>query len=327
MNNNDIIKSYLDQYPNLANMTLAKKIYNENKIKFTTLEYVRERIRYYRGACGLKKLQTLKTDKYLNQEKLEKKYNLPKSIKQKYKPYKIIGNRGLIFADVHIPFQNNDAIETMFNYTINKNLDFIIILGDLIDCFDISSFNKEPNKVRLRKEIELAKKFLQELTRIYPKAKIYYKFGNHCKRYDTYLINHAPELYDISEIKLNVLLDLYNLGINYIEEERYIDLMGLYLLHGHEMKRSIINPINAARGLYLRTKTTSLVAHFHQKSEHPAKTISGKIQTCWSIGCLCQLNPKWLPINDWENGFALYERYDHNYWGIDNKKIIKNRVV
>jgi len=67
---------------------------------------------------------------------------------QTYKAYNIVGTKGLITADYHIPFQNNDAIKVMLDYTINKDLDFIIILGDFIDCFDVSYFNKEPNIIR-----------------------------------------------------------------------------------------------------------------------------------------------------------------------------------
>ena len=88
----NIIKKYLDEFPNLANNTLANKIYKENKLVFKDKEQVRSNIRYYKGKSGGLNLRELKEVKYLNQNKLEEKYNLPPSIKQIYKPYKIIGN-------------------------------------------------------------------------------------------------------------------------------------------------------------------------------------------------------------------------------------------
>ena len=124
-NKQDIIKSYLDEYPNLKTMTLAKKIYGENKLLWNNIETVRSAIRKLRGTSGKKELKKLNTDKYLSKEKIIEKYNLPPSIERKYEPYRIIGNYGLIFGDLHIPFHNNDAISRMFDYTINKNILFL----------------------------------------------------------------------------------------------------------------------------------------------------------------------------------------------------------
>ncbi len=146
MNNHELIKKYLSEYPNLPNMTLAKKIYNENKLLFPSLETVRSTIRKFRGAMGADKLKNITDETFLTEQAKIKKYNLPESIEQAYDPYKIIGNKGLIFADLHIPFHDTNAIETMFDFTINKNIDTIILNGDITDCYDLSKFDKEPNK-------------------------------------------------------------------------------------------------------------------------------------------------------------------------------------
>jgi predicted phosphodiesterase len=323
----DIIKQYLDKFPNLASMTLAKKIYNENKLNCSSLDSVRTQIRTLKGSCGKKKLNKIKTEKYLSKEKLELKYNLPASIEHVYEPYIITGNKGLIFADAHIPFHNIKAFETMFDYTINKDIDFIIILGDFMDCFDISYFDREPNLIRFNDERKQTKEFLIELKRIYSKAKIYYKFGNHEKRFENYLIRKAPEIYDCEEFRLEILLDLFNLGIKYIPEDKYIQMQELSFIHGHEYARGVSSPANPARTFFLRSKSICLGAHFHQSSEHTESKINGDIITDWSIGCMCGLHPKYAPLNKWNSGFALYQRHDDNFWKIDNKRIIQGHVV
>ena len=98
----NIVRKYLDKFPNLKSLTLSKKIYNENKLVFKNIENIRTQIRNLRGSKGKKDLKLLATTKYLSKKKIEEKYNLPSSIESEYKPYKIIGNHGLIFADVHI---------------------------------------------------------------------------------------------------------------------------------------------------------------------------------------------------------------------------------
>jgi hypothetical protein len=327
MTKQEIINKALDEFPNTANLTLAKKIYNENKLLFGDVESIRTAIRTRKGSKGIESLKKLKDDKYLTQEKRILKYNLPESIETIYEPFVITGNKGLIFGDVHVPFHSIQALESMFNYTINKDLDFIILNGDISDMFDLSKFDKEPDKSKIVMERDKTKQFLIELKRIYPKAKIYYKFGNHEARWISYLINKAPEIFGFREFRWEVLLDLFNLGIEFIEDDKYIDLSGLSILHSHEYKNGITSPANPARTLFLRTKATSLGAHNHQSSEHTETSIDGKVITCWSIGCMCELNPKYMPLNKWNHGFALYTREEDTFWNIENKRIIKGRVV
>ncbi len=50
-----IIKSYLEKYPDAPNRTLAKLILEENP-QFKSIEQVREKIRYYKGAIGERRL-------------------------------------------------------------------------------------------------------------------------------------------------------------------------------------------------------------------------------------------------------------------------------
>jgi predicted phosphodiesterase len=326
-NKSYIVNQYLDKFPNTKNLTLAKMIYNENKLLFKNLDSVRGIIRYYKGSKGKRNLKEILNDKYLTLKKRIEKYNLPESIETEYVPYSMTGNKGLIFSDVHIPFHSISAIETMFNYTIDMNLDFILLNGDIMDMFDISHFAHEPDLVRIKDEFSSTKQFLLELKRIYPKAKIYFKSGNHELRWETYLMKKAPEIFGMPQFKLEILLDLYNMGIEYIPENLYIDLSGLYIYHGHEFKNAITSPANPARTAFLRSKDCAIVGHYHQVSEHTEKSINDKIITCWSLGCLSDLHPKFMPLNKWSHGFAIYERHDKNFWTIENKRIISNRVV
>jgi hypothetical protein len=55
--------------------------------------------------------------------------------------------------------------------------------------------------------------------------------------------------------------------------------------------------------------------------------MNGKITTTFSIGCLCELAPAYMPLNKWNNGCAMVE-LDEN--GDDfqfyNKRIYKGKV-
>ena len=66
----------------------------------------------------------------------------------------------------------------------------------------------------------------------------------------------------------------------------------------------MIGPVNAARGLFMRTKASSLVNHHHQVSEHVENDVRGKSIATWSLGCLCDLHPMYSRYNRWSHGYA-----------------------
>jgi hypothetical protein len=62
-----VIFDCLDRFPDSGSLTLAKKIYKEHPELFTSVENVRNIIRFYRGSHGKKSLSTLKDKKYVRQ--------------------------------------------------------------------------------------------------------------------------------------------------------------------------------------------------------------------------------------------------------------------
>jgi hypothetical protein len=325
---NKIIQKYLDKFPNVANMTLAKKIYNENKLHFKDVDSIRSSIRTYCGAKGATMLKKLVNTQYLSNEKIKEKYDIPEGVEIPYVPYKIRKNNTLIFGDVHFIFQSKEPLCRMIDYALTQNIDSILILGDLLDLYQESDFLREPSLSTFHQEKEMTINFLRELRRIFPKCEIYYKFGNHEKRFEDYLKRKAPEIFGNEEFRLEVLLDLYNIGVHYIPEDIVIDMGGgLYAAHGHESKNGIIAPVIPARTALLKSKESIIMAHHHITSQVSTRTISGKILGGWTIGCMCGLYPKYRPQNDWNNGFAIRKVLDIDFWHIDNKSIIKGRVV
>jgi len=100
----------------------------------------------------------------------------------------------------------------------------------------------------------------------------------------------------------------------------------LYGIHGHEYIGGISAPVNPARGLFLRGKVSCFQGHNHQTSEHTEPTMSGKMITTWSIGCLSELHPAYMPLNKWNHGFAIIDTDGRNY-EFRNKRIYKGEVL
>jgi hypothetical protein len=66
----DIVKEYLEKWPELPSHQLARMIYNSenNHLVFTDKESVRTAIRYYRGSIGDNHRKKISSTKYFKNE-------------------------------------------------------------------------------------------------------------------------------------------------------------------------------------------------------------------------------------------------------------------
>ncbi len=83
--------------------------------------------------------------------------------------------------------------------TKNKYTDFVLILGDLQDHFELSRFSKDPNQRRYRDELDDVNVFFDAIQKQFPKAQIIWKLGNHEFRLHNFLRTKAPELFDMEK--------------------------------------------------------------------------------------------------------------------------------
>ncbi|MFZ9296669.1 MAG: metallophosphoesterase, partial [Bacteroidia bacterium] len=309
MNKTEVAKQYRDKFGSkIATLTLAKTMYKENVELFNNVEDARATLRYIEGKIGAKNRKSIpKESKYLiNEERPKNPYKLPESDETEFKPYVIKGvNKLGILSDIHIPYHSIEAITAALDHFKKNGVDGIYLNGDLIDFYQLSRFQKDPRERSAAYELKATNDFLDSLQAAFPKAKIFYKLGNHCMRFEHYIMHKAPELLGIQAIELTSLLRLKERGIELIKDKIIAKANGLNIIHGHEFGGSVCSPVNIARGLYLKGKASAIQGHNHQVSEHTEPDMNGNITTTWSVGCLCELHPAYLPINKWAHGAAI----------------------
>jgi len=328
----DIVKQYLTEYPSASTLQIAKKLRLEQPQLFNDTENARTIVRYYRGAIGKKGRSDLADESFIRpiEEALEKKYNpfgLPDSVDDGWKPAKLpfTKGRGLVVADLHIPYQDNAAITLAFQWAIDhKYTDFVLIDGDLGDHYQMSRYEKDPRQRSFRKELDDTNKLFDAISRAFPNAQIVCKYGNHDNRLERYLRSQAPALLDMDDFIKDEYLKIKERGILTVPHDVPIKVGKLNILHGHEMQ-SISVAVNPARGAYLKALECVLLAHCHRTSQHAETSMSGRLDTAWSIGCLCQLHPEYARLNKWNHGFGCLE-IDGDDFEIENKRIVKGTV-
>lgn len=144
-------------------------------------------------------------------------------------------NKFIVLSDIHFPYQDDKALKAVYKFLEQHPVDTIILNGDILDFYDVSSFDKDPERVNsLQKEIDLAQKFFKKLRQLAPNARIVFIKGNHCSRLERYLKKH-PELYSLDALKLPNLLGLDKFNIEY--KDKGFKLGSLKIIHGDMVRK------------------------------------------------------------------------------------------
>jgi predicted phosphodiesterase len=253
-------------------------------------------------------------------------YKLPASDETSFTPFVIKASKVLVLSDIHIPYHSISALTAVFDYTKKMKIDAILLNGDVLDFFGLSRYCKDPKKRNFAEELKSFEEFMKILNDIY-KCKIYLKIGNHEERYNHFLWQKAGEIADVEEFQLEEIIKKRAKNVTIIGEKRIIKLGHLNVLHGHEFAGGVFSPVNIARGLFLKAKVSAMQGHNHQTSEHSESNLEGKLTTTFSLGCLCELNPEYRPINKWNHGFAIVDIDAKGNFEVQNKRILKGKVL
>ena len=326
-----IVKEYRAKYPDMPSKKLARIIYAENNLQFKSWESALGSLRYIEGKQGEKhrSRKTIVGSPFVKEEaRPYNPYKLPPSDEIEYEPFIFKGyKRVLILSDIHVPYHNIDAITAAIQYAKKSKPDALLLNGDTIDCHRLSRFIKDPKKRNFKLELDTFKAlfdvFEKEL-----KCKMFFKIGNHEERYEHFLYEKAGELVGIEEFEFENIIKARARGIEVIGDKRPMKLNNLWGIHGHEYVGGISAPVNPARGLFLKAKVSTFQGHNHQTSEHTEPTLTGKMVTTWSLGCLSELHPAYMPLNKWNHGFAEVD-LDTNGEDFEfhNKRIFKGKIV
>lgn len=232
----------------------------------------------------------------------------------------------LICNDFHIPYHDEKAVKCMMSFSKYYKPDDIIIAGDLMDCYGISKYSKNPqNKKTLKYEIGETKKFLSELRKQHKKASIVYLEGNHEKRLEAYKTNVARELFDLDQLNIKELLDLKSLNIEY-EKKGYIIKYGILIKHGQKISQY---SSYTAKREFDSEGMSGISGHSHRLGVY-FRTQRGGEYVWHENGCLCSMDQEYMgdTVPNWQLGFSI-GRYNETtkLFNINQIPIIEGRAM
>lgn len=304
----------------LSKKKLGEVLHSRHPSNFRDSEHARATIRKATGSSGKTHREKIKTTIEWNG------FRIGKPEKNDFSKVVLSQKKIGILSDIHFPYYDKAALTSATKYLQKFQPDCIVLNGDIIDCYQLSNFDRDPRKRKFIEELKMVRKFIIQLIDLFPQTRIIFKLGNHCERYERVILNRVPELIDLELFTFNDALHYKQpFKIEVITNKRLMKAGHLNIGHGHEFAKGFIQSVNPARGFFIKSKSNFIGGHHHRTSEHVEQDINGKIIACWSTGCLSELNPHYCPINNWNSGFATVEMDGQDFM-VKNLKIINGKV-
>ena len=322
-NKTELAAQYVVKFPSISKSSIAAKLFNDYPTLFKNQEDARSFVRNATNSFGVE-------HRKYNPRNIVHTPELPPSLSKSrvFVDLPISSNNILWMSDVHLPNHDKDAINLATKYGKDKKINCIVLGGDILDNTPFTSHDSPPPSADdVREWFDYAEIFFSHLRTLFPKAHIVWLEGNHDNWYVRYLMKKAPMLFNDEYFRLPERLSLKKYNIDFYDQNVILRAGKLHMAHGHTIVRGVFAPVNAARGVFMRAKSSMMVGHVHTTSNHSETNIKEEPISCWSVGCLCTLSPDYDPHNTKHNlGFAHITVEKDGSFAVDNKRIINYKI-
>lgn len=217
--------------------------------------------------------------------------------------------RCIVVGDIHVPCQDDDAVELALAIVADLAPEVLVINGDLIDLPQVSKYSVTPERIpQLQADLDEARAVLSRFRAAAPRSDMRLVRGNHEIRVERWLADRAPALYGLRALSLPDLLGLDELGISYVTGPgkgaftRYGDI-----LIGHFDKVAQQAGYTATR--LLQHYSQSLVqGHTHRGALVYHRYPDGREVMAAESFCLCSTEPTYCDSPDWMNGLIVINK-------------------
>ena len=228
-------------------------------------------------------------------------------------------NKFIIISDIHFPNQDDKAIKCVFDFIKNHPVDTVIMNGDIVDFFDVSSFDKDPQRMfSLQTELDMAENFFKKLRKLLPEAEMYFIKGNHEDRMERYLQKHS-ELFTLKALKIPTLLQLEKFNIHY--KPKGFKFGSLKIIHGDIVRKF---SSYTARGELEKHDSSGISGHTHRGGAYYYRT-PDRYLAWYESFCLCNVHPFYVDEPNWQQGF-LYGYIDKDSFAVTPIPIVDGRI-
>lgn len=217
-------------------------------------------------------------------------------------PFKA-GQSTVIVSDIHAPYEDWTALDIVVALLADIKPDYLVILGDGIDCALLSKFLPSPETPTLEVEIRAFRKILDIFEAVAPEATKIYTYGNHEDRYRKWMwsdVKHLladdlfPSLEGAKLLNIEKSWSIY--GYN-----QELDMGTLRLHHGDIVRKGAGA---SAKAEFERRLVSGISGHTHRQALY--RRTAGNQDFVWAEnGCLCKIALPYTREPDWQQGFTI----------------------
>ena len=219
----------------------------------------------------------------------------------------------LVYGDTHFPFQDAPTLECVAAVAVALQPTALVHIGDLVDCFQISRFDKDPNRLdSLQDNIDEARVHLWQMANLCPNSQRYLLEGNHedrLRRTLWELMGAQRELPKLRNVKKATewpeLLDLTSIGFTWIPTHQQSTsgiLPKIVAKHGTAVRKW---SGWTAKAEWERYGRATVSGHTHRLGAFFHRDHNGVVQS-YESGCTCLLDQEYCVDPDWQQGFLVY---------------------
>ena len=204
--------------------------------------------------------------------------------------------------DWHYPYHHKKALPLSFEITKTLKPGTIVI-HECIDFYSLSRFDKDPQrKLQLQDDLDGTIEWMAKLRLMFPKQRIIMVESNHDKRLKKYLCSKAEELSQLRCLRMEELLCLEKLRIEY---KQFFIFKNILFKHGSIVRK---HSAYTAKGELEREGMSGGSGHTHRLGVH-FKTLRGGKFVWIEGGCLCDpLKAEYIDgTADWQNAVTGFD--------------------
>ena len=234
----------------------------------------------------------------------------------------------LYIPDCHVPHHSRPSVDVMLQVARYVRPKTIVILGDFIDCAEVSFHDRSHHRIAgLKEEIDAGKSLRAELDAIGATRKIAMA-GNHEHRLLRYLARNAPALLDVMP-SIEHLLEFPQNGWECYAYGQHVQVGKVYVTHdaGHA-------GITAVRLTKAKYQHNVVLGHVHRGIVEYDGNMLGEKHVGISMGWLgddssvvTNYVPQSMKLHSWMNGFGLSFRDPSGNDHVQFVPIINGRAV
>lgn len=222
--------------------------------------------------------------------------------------------RAVIYGDRHGIMQDEKAVNVLYSIIKDVEPHLIVNIGDDVDCYTISRFDKNPARVHdLQAEIDNTRRHLHQIAQLASSADRIWLEGNHEERLRKLvwrLPGAAQELAKLRVIQENLtwekLVGTKEIGWTFVpsaEQSRKVIIPRVIIKHGTKLGNWSGLSAKAEMGKYGKS---GLSGHSHRLAAIYHKDLNGSHVWC-ETGCLCTVEPEYDIDPDWQQGLVVVE--------------------